>query len=133
MKQDQRNQFYNTFEFSMNDLSCTNPKQYWKIMNMLIKENSNSDERIPPINSENNHTAISDVDKAQFVNDYFVSISTLHESNANLPVFGPISNATILQFEITEQDIIDMLDIIRLSINQVFLTIPATKCKKVVP
>lgn len=43
---------------------------------MIVKETSNSDEQISHLHSENSNAAVSGVDKAYFLNEYFVSIST---------------------------------------------------------
>ncbi len=40
--------FLITLEFTLSDISIQNPRQYWKIVKALMKENSSTCEPIPP-------------------------------------------------------------------------------------
>jgi hypothetical protein len=52
---------------------------------MLIKDNSTKCDKIPPLKSENNSYSVSDEEIANTLNNYFVSISTIYDTNSNLP------------------------------------------------
>ncbi len=49
MKKHAKETFFNTLEFTLNDLNSNNPRQYWKIVKMLMKENSKQCDIIPPL------------------------------------------------------------------------------------
>lgn len=42
MKKYAKQIFFDNLEFTMQDLNTTDPRQYWKLVKMLVKENSNS-------------------------------------------------------------------------------------------
>ena len=75
-------------EFTLNDISSSNPRQYWKLVNMLVKGNSSNCEFIPPLLNENNTYFFSDIEKANTLNNYFASISNIDDSQARLPPFS---------------------------------------------
>ena len=65
-------------------------RQFWKIVRHLTKSNNNSSS-IPPFNSfsvtgQNNY-CFSLEEKADLLNRYFTSISTVNDDNATLPAF----------------------------------------------
>ncbi len=49
MKKHAKETFFNTLEFTLNDLNSNNPRQYWKIVKMLMKENAKQCDIIPPL------------------------------------------------------------------------------------
>ncbi len=51
----------------------------------------------------------SDLDKANTLNNYFTSISTIDDSNTNLPDFHSLTDSSIDTIEITQQEISDVL------------------------
>ena len=87
MKKHAKELFFNNIEYNLNDLCSSNPKQYWKIVKMLVKDNAKSCETIPPLRKRDNSLSVSDVDKANVLNEYFVSISTIDDSHTALPDF----------------------------------------------
>ena len=103
--------FFNSIEFSLCELSSTNPRDYWKTLKLLVKENSTSFENIPPLRNNDNTYAISDDDKANLLNDFFVSasISSVDDTNTILPVEQPKTRSSIEHVRITESEITDVL------------------------
>ncbi|XP_045206717.2 uncharacterized protein LOC123558945 [Mercenaria mercenaria] len=109
MKKYAKEQFYNSIEFSLNDLSSSNPRQYWKLVKTLMKENSVKSEIIPPLLNNDNTYSTSEFDKANTLNDFFVAVSNADDSNTDLPDFRLKTDSTLDNLVITEQDVIDVL------------------------
>jgi hypothetical protein len=110
MKKQAKEIFYNNIEFTLNDASSCNPRQYWKIVKMLIKNNSLTCDFIPPLLNEIDGTySFTDTEKANNLNTYFSSVSTIDDSQARLPHFNSKTNAHLHNIIITEQDVIDIL------------------------
>ena len=82
-------------------------------MKYFIKSNKNS-EIIPPLKTSNEHGAeifaFSDLEKANVLNDYFVSISKLDETNATIPAFVPKTQHTLSDINIEESEIVDVIN-----------------------
>ena len=109
MKKHAKELFFNNIEYNLNDINSSNPKQYWKIVKMLVKNNTNTSKMIPPLRKKDDSLTISDIDKANLLNDYFVSISTIDESQSNLPDFILKTNYFLNDILITESEISDIL------------------------
>ncbi len=69
----------------MHELNSSNPRQYWKLVKLMVKENANCCNRIPPLQKNDNTHTTDEAEKANLLNDYFVSISTVDDSNVHLP------------------------------------------------
>lgn len=79
---------------------------YWKIVKMLIKGNGNKCNMIPPLKSNNNGSnsiLTSDLEQANGLNDYFVSISNVDATNTKLPTFTRNSNVILQEVIIIEK------------------------------
>ncbi len=74
-----------------------------------MKENSKSCDFIPPLLKTDQTYAASDFDKANTLNDYFTSISTIDDSRSNLPPFSTLTDSTLHSIEITPDEIVDVL------------------------
>ena len=112
MKKHAKEQYYNNMENLILESSRTNPKVYWKLLKQFIKSNKNC-EIIPPLKTITDdgeeHFYFSDANKANCLNDYFVSISTINDNNILLPNFISKTNNTIETISITEQEVLDIL------------------------
>ena len=89
---------------------------YWKITKMLIKSNKGN-YCIPPLRNSINDQNIDDIayddsDKCELLNKYFSSISKLDEENVTLPQFDSKTNNIIHEIHITENEIIDVIQIL---------------------
>lgn len=108
-----KERFYNNIENSLIDSSSTDPKLYWKLLKHFMKNNKKS-EIIPPLKttSENGDEsyAFNDLEKANALNDYFVSISKLDESNTSLPTFTPKTPHNLSDIRIEETEIADVIN-----------------------
>ena len=90
LKKNTKVRFYNNLELSISDFHSNDKKQFWKIVRHFVKSNNNSSS-IPPLNSfsvtgQNNY-CFSLEEKADLLNRYFTSISTVNDDNATLPAF----------------------------------------------
>ena len=90
LKNNAKERFYNNLELSISDFHSNDKKQLWKIVRHFVKSNNNSSS-IPPLNSfsvtgQNNY-CFSLEEKADLLNRYFTSISTVNDDNATLPAF----------------------------------------------
>ncbi len=118
MKKYAREAFYNGIEFSLTDSFMNNKKYFWKLVRFFVKD-SNSSSTIPPLkSSEDNNEVLhfSDFDKANCLNDYFVSISTVNDENAGLPHFTPKTDQELNTVAVLESEVKDILK--TLSVNK---------------
>ena len=116
MKKQAKEIFFNNIEFTLNDICSSNPRQYWKIVKMLVKDNSSKCDIIPPLLNENDTYFFTDIEKANSLNNYFSSISNIDDSQARLPPFHRKTEKKLNNFTFTEQDIIDILS--NLNVNK---------------
>ena len=96
----------------MNEAQVNNSKFYWKTVKMLIKDNKNSYDNIPTLVVKNNNTEIqynTETEKANCLNDYFNSISTVDATNISLPNLTLKTQNTLSNIIVTESEIIDIL------------------------
>ena len=90
-------------------MSQNNSRKYWRTIKSLVKE-SKDNEQIPPLLDGNtNNYAFTDKEKADALNEYFASISTINSNGTVLPEFYSKSTRNISDIEITEQEIIDII------------------------
>ena len=96
------------------DSSCNNKKDFWKIVRYFVK-NNDAVSTIPLLctTSVSGEITIhsSDVEKANCLNSYFSSISSLDDSNAVLPSFYAITDKTLEEFIISVHEIKNIFDI----------------------
>ena len=115
MKKVAKEKFENNLDNSLLN-NPSKPKMYWKIMKMLMKSNKGNN-FIPPLrNLINDHNiddiAYDDAYKYESLNKYFSSISKLDEGNVTLSQFDSKTNNIIHEIHITENEIIDVIQII---------------------
>ena len=88
MKKHAKQNFFNSLEFNVCDLQRNDKKGFWRLIRYFIKNNDCSS-NIPPLisMSPNGETSasISDLEKAECLNNFFASISTVNEEFASLP------------------------------------------------
>ena len=95
----------------------SNPKLYWKLLKQSVKTNRNS-EIIPPLKTViNGHEkfCFTDHDKANCLNDYFSSISTVDDSNATLPTFERKTKNSLSDIQTTQSEIKEIIDTLDLN------------------
>ena len=62
----------------------------------------------PPLQKQDNTLTFSDFEKAEELNSYFASISTIDDANIDLPNFGKRCNV-----DFTECEVVDILKILK--------------------
>ena len=88
-----------------------NSKCYWKAINDLMK-NYKSPDSIPILKRNangNEELCYEDVDKANCLNDFFTSVSTVDDSNIILPPFQLVTESFIDNVHILRTDIEDII------------------------
>lgn len=96
---------------TISDRETTNVKHWWKLISNILNQ-SKSCESIPPI-KDGDKIICDDADKADCFNDYFVSMSSLDDSNATVPDARRVcDHGTINDLDVSLQDVIDQLDIL---------------------
>ncbi len=108
MKKYAKTTFFNNLELHVSDLKSNNPREYWKIIKMLVKDNNNNCQSIPPLQTNDNSVAISSLEKANALNNFFISVSTVDDSNVSLPAFISKIDSSIDCIDINEQEITDI-------------------------
>ena len=112
-----KEQYFSNMEDLIVDSSKSNPKLYWKLLKQLIKTNKNC-ETIPPLKVTSNNGEenffFNDIDKANCLNDYFISISSISQdkNNTALPYCSLKTNSTFTNINITKKEIEDIIDIL---------------------
>ena len=112
LKKHAKEQFYNNIETTIASSMNTNRQTYWKLLKSFIKNNKHSDS-IPILKTvtDNNETLnFTDEDKANCLNDYSCSISTIDDSNVDLPILNKTTDSQLSFITITEKDISDMIN-----------------------
>ena len=83
-----KNNFLNNLELSISDFYNNAKRKFWKVIRHFEKNNDNSSP-IPPIMDPDdigqNKFGFLDSEKAEILNKYFVSISTVDDNNTQLP------------------------------------------------
>ena len=117
LKKYAKEQYFCNMEHLIIDSNNNNPKLYWKLLKQLVKSNK-SCETIPPLKtlSDNGEETyhFNDTEKANCLNDYFTSISSISEeqNSTQLPIFSSKTVNTLDNFLITESEIADIIDIL---------------------
>ena len=88
LKKHAKELFFNNLELSINDFFDNDKKKFWKIIRHFVKDKDSSS-LLPPIldpdNTNQNKFGFLDSEKAEILNKYFVSISTVDDSTTHLP------------------------------------------------
>ena len=80
-----KEKFYNNLEASISDFYSNDKKQFWSIIRHFVK-NNRSTSSIPLKNGQNTYS-YTDQEKADCLNDFFTSVSTINDDNCPLPTF----------------------------------------------
>ena len=92
-------------------------KRFMSVMGRFMGKTGTSI-NIPPLHKlhkQDNTLAFSDFEKAQELNSYFAVISTIDDTNTNLPYFEKCCNVNFPQIRITESEVVDVLKILKLN------------------
>ena len=85
MKKHAKHIFYDNLETTIINTKSTDPRQYWRLIKILVKNSNENNIDFPPLRKTGDEYAFTDDERANVLNDYFVSISNIDDSNAILP------------------------------------------------
>ena len=105
--------FYSNLEDMLTETMTNNKQDFWKTVRHFVKRNKSSGS-IPPLVTadENLETKmhVTDQEKVECLNEYFTSISTISDEVPQIPNLIPKTDARLEQIEISEQEVLDMLE-----------------------
>ncbi len=110
MKKYARESFYNDIEFNITDAFSNDKKYFWKLIRYFVKENKACN-NIPILKANIGnieHLYFSDLDKANCLNNFFVSISTVNDTDVTLPRMILKTDQELDMVTIHESEIIDI-------------------------
>ena len=70
---------------------------------------------IPPLYTSNNNYVFSDEEKANILNDFFCSISTIDDSGTSLPILNERTNSSLSNLIINVTDVTDVLSSLKVN------------------
>ena len=105
--------YMNNYEDLILNQSCGR-KTFWQLMGRFSGKQSKTS-IIPPLETPNDSYAFTDLEKANLLNDYFCSISTIDDSNINLPEFNIRTESLLLNVNTETSEVIDILSNLQLN------------------
>ena len=112
LKKHAKETFYNNLELSLLSNFSNNKKEFWKIVKHFTSK-KDTVSSIPPLSTTNTSGThilhVTDEEKANCLNNYFAAISTLDDSNADLPPFYELTDKVLDKIDITEDEIRDVI------------------------
>ena len=109
-----REQFFLTADELVDTFHKNDPKSYWSLIKKLMKGTGSSFSIPPLVDTRTNILAYNDKEKADLLNRYFCSISSVNDNNREPPDVPLRTNATLSTINITEQDVKDILQILKI-------------------
>ena len=110
--------FYNNLELIITDFENNDKRKFWKVIRHFVENNSSSS-AIPPLSSTlpsgETQWAFTDEAKADCLNDYFVSISTVNDENTVLPPFEKLTNNSLSTVNCTENEIENLINVLNIN------------------
>ena len=108
-----REQFFINVNDMLDNEGKSNPKSYWSLVKKLMGKSTSSP--IPPLQNEvTGEFVVNDEDKANLLNTFFCSISEIIDSDLPTPVFDNRTGRKLDVFNITIDEIKDVLLNLRL-------------------
>ena len=112
LKRHAKETLYNNLEFSLLSNFSNNKKDFWKIVKHFTTE-KDSVSSIPPLSTPTASGAhlwhVTDGEKADCLNSYFASVSSLDDSYAVLLPFIELTDKVLDNVDITEDEINDII------------------------
>lgn len=100
--------FFNNLELSILDFHTNDKRKFWKVIRHFVK-NSDASSTIPPLSltlpSGETKIHFTDEEKADCLNEYFASISTVDDQHAQLPPFYAKTPNTMSNVNCTQEEI----------------------------
>ena len=99
----------------VSDFQNNDKRKFWKVIRHFVKSNSSASS-IPPLCSTlpngNNQWHFNDLDKANCLNNYFASISTVNDEHTELPPFSKFTDNSLSQIHCTELEIENIIEVL---------------------
>ena len=115
LKKYAKEHFFNNLELTLNDLQSNDKRTFWKVIKHFVKGDTSTS--IPPLSdlTNTNNFHITTQNKAECLNDYFASISSVDDSNVSLPCYNFKTQNKLNSFEISEDEIIELIKLLPLN------------------
>ena len=113
LKKYTKEQFFSNVSILLDDFSNTNTKSYWSLIKKLVKGIGDST-LIGQLKNDKGDLVSDDFEKARLLNEHFSTVSTINDSNISLPVFEQRTNKKLENILITPNEILDILQILKL-------------------
>ena len=117
LKKHAKEHFYSTLEINLTNLEVNDKKGFWKLIRHFVKNSDSTN--IPPLCSLNNDNQIqvftTDVEKANCLNNYFVSISSIDETNAQLPVASFRTQNKLREITVGKKEIEELIKVLNVN------------------
>ena len=114
LKKTIKQEFYADAYGLVDQFACYNQKGFWKLVKMLIKTSGKS-EIIPPLlNPVTQTIETGDKEKANLLNEYFVSISTMDDNGIDLPEMEYRTEEILHDINIDTEAVLDILKILKI-------------------
>ena len=114
LKKTTKQEFYAEAYGLVDQFACYNQKGFWKLVKMLIRTSGKS-ETIPPLLNPVTQTIESDdKEKANLLNEYFVSISTMEDNGIDLPEMEYRTDEILHDINIDIEAVLDILKILKI-------------------
>ena len=109
-----REQFFLSANELVNSLQSKNSKSYWTFVKRMMKGTGNN-YTIPPLyNGSTGELVYEDKAKADLLNQYFCSITSINDSNREPPNVVPRTHAILSNIDVNIQDVKDILQTLQI-------------------
>ena len=116
MKKYARETFYLDINNMIDQHTVNDKKEFWKLIRFVTKTGGTYNAIPPLINPDTDSIEIDDKCKADVLNKYFSDISTIDDSNVELPDFNSRTDEKLSDVKFDQEDIIDIL--LSLNVNK---------------
>ena len=111
MKKYAKETYMNNYEDMILNQNCGG-KTFWQLMGRLLSKQSKIC-ATPPLQTPDESYVFTGTEKSNLLSDYFCSISTIDDSNINLPEFNKRTNSSLTNITIDSSEVIDVLSNLR--------------------
>ena len=115
LKKQAKQNYYMEVHGLIDTYSQSGNKEFWKLVKQITKSSGTMTAIPPLVDSNTSNIAIEDADKANLLNNYFASISTIIDSDDDLPEFNTRTDSEITGFEPTQVEIIDIIKSLKIN------------------
>ena len=113
MKKYAKETYMNNYEDMILNQNCGS-KTFWQLMGRLVDKQPKTS-TLPPLHNSDDVYAFTDDEKTNILNDYFCSISSLDDSNIELPDFNIRTESSLSNIIINTSEVIDVLSSLKLN------------------